>query len=449
MAKLQIKEVSGARYKAHVVSTPEEVQQSEGKALASVRSKVKIDGFRKGKVPEHVIKTRFAGDIAEKTLHNLLELSADQIAKESEHGVYQVAGVENIKPDPSGYSLDILFDTHPIVHLGKFKGLVIKEDTPVIKDEDFEKELKEVLKSFVKTEPKGDDAICEKGDTVELQYEQWVDGAPSGPPNEGVSVWLGENRFDEEIENKIVEAKVKAGSEVRVEKEFDSPVTDDEGKQTGTEKKKVDIVIKITKVLKTIFPELTDELAAQYNDSFKTVDDLKSDIRKTMETRFHSKNMNEQIGEVLDKLNESSSVDFPETFIDDKINEYFSSQGHSLENISEKERAELKTAFEKEQLKRTVNEHLMQRAMKAASSENYKDGFVQFLKETHNEKTAQTIGDIYTRVVQNNEKNEYMVKVLNNFLDGYHMHLLENYFREQGLVKKNKKVAYGEYMNQK
>ena len=446
MAKLQIKEVSGTRYKANVQTTPEEVSQCETRALASVRSKVKIDGFRKGKVPEHVIKTRFGGDIAEKTLQNLLEMSADQIAKESEHGVYQVTSVENVKPDPAGYSLDILFDTHPIITLGKLKGLTIKEDTPVISDDDLNKELKEALKSFVETEPKGDDAVAEKGDTVELKYEQWIDGAPAGPPNEGVSVWLGENRFDEEIEKKIVAAKIKVGGEVRVEKEFDAPVTDEEGKQTGTEKKKVDIVVHITKIMKTVFPELTDELAAKYDPSLTSAEELKNETRKNMETRFHSKNMNEQIAQVMEKLNETSQVDFPENFISDKMDEYVRSQGQSLANIPEKELAEFKTVFENEQKKRTVNEELMRRAMKAHSGENYKEGFINFLKESHNEKTAETIGNIYTKVVEGKEKNDYMVKVLNNFLDGYHMHLLELYFKEQGLVKKNKKIAYSEYM---
>jgi len=439
MPKINVNKISKTRYNAHVKTTVEEKAECDKKAFENIRLKVKIDGFRKGKVPEHIIRNRYAGDLEDNAVQNLIEMASEQLIKESEKDIYKIRKVENLTPDKGGYSFDLVYDVYPDINLGKMKGIVIKENIPLIEESDVQKELHEVQKIFVEKKPKGDDEFAQVGDSIVIGYEQWVEGTPVGQPAENVQFFLGDYQFDKEIEDQLIAEKVKKGQEVRIAKKV---------KQNDGSEKTVDIILSISSIFAAHYPELTDELAAKYDADYTSAKELKNDINKVLTSRFHRKNMDEEIGLALDKLNEIAEIEFPENFLQEKLQKYFEENKIDFQNFPENERAEFQVIFEKEQKKRLVNEFILKEALNDIKTEDYRAGFVKFIEDNFDKRMLRTFKMIYESVLNQRDKNQYGNQFIDRLLQIYHLSLLENYFKEKGMVKKDKKIAYSTFINE-
>ena len=438
MAKINITKLTKTRYSAHVKATAEEKEVSDRKAFENIRSKVKIDGFRNGKVPEHIVRTRYAADIEDSSIQSLIEMTSGQLIKEADKDIYRIRKVENMEPQKAGFSFDIIFDTQPEINLGKMKGLVIKENIPIIDEKDIQKEIKELQKSFAERKSRGDDDYAREGDLLIVSYEQWSDGIPAGEPANGIQVYLGELRFDEEIEKKLIEEKPLKDSEHR----FSKNVPQKDGAE-----KKIDIVIHINQIYEIIWPELTDELAQKYDSEYKNVRELREDISKTLYGRFHRKNMDMEIGSLLDQLNELAEVELPEQYVEERLQKYLDENQIELQNFPEKERDEFKKIFEKETRKKLVNEHVLKESMRELKGEDYRNGFLKFVEDNFDKRMVRTFKLLYDDVLNKNENN-YSSQFVEKLLHLYHLNILEKYFREKGFVKKDKKIAFADFFKE-
>ncbi|MDH4262316.1 MAG: trigger factor [Spirochaetia bacterium] len=439
MLKINVNKVSKTRFSAHVKVSPEEKTVCDKKAFENIRSKVKIDGFRKGKVPEHIIKTRYSQDLEESSVQYMIDMASEQLIKETDKDIYKIRKVENLVPEKGGYSFELIFDIHPEINLGKMKGVTLKELIPIIDEADIKKETQEVLKIYSEKKLKNDDEAANVGDLIVLSYEQWVEGVPIAQPSENVQVNLGNFQFDKEIEEHLIAEQVKKGQEHRVSKKF---IQDD-----GVEKK-VDIIIHIDAIYNVSYPELTDEIAVKYDADYTSAKELKNDINKVLFSRFHRKNMDEEIGEALDKLNETTEIDFPENYTQEKLQKYMEENKTDLSAFEENEHEEFKLIFERELKKRLVNEFILKEALKDIKTDEYHFGFTKFIDDNFDKRMLRTFKIVYNSVMSQNDKNEYGNQFINRLLQIYHLDILERYFRDKGLVKKDKKVAFSEFMSQ-
>jgi len=441
MSKITINKISRVKFKASIKVAPEEHEEAEKNALVKVRSNAKQDGFRKGKVPEHIIKSKYAANIADETLQKLLEKAADQIVTENKVALYRISAIENVQSEKSAYSFDLTYEIEPPVELGKMKNYTLKEDIPVISKGDLEKELKEVQKMYATTEIKKPEEAATAGDMVTLTVEHWNDGVPVGQPQEGVQVVLGEKQFSEKLESEMVSKPAKVGDEFREAVETDVPT---EG--GATEKKSIDNIAKVHAIYSIVYPEMNEELIEKYDPECKTLDQLKKKLEKGMIGRFSRKNIGTEINRVIDEIIKEADIEFPENYVEEKFKKYLDENKQYFEQIPDEKFEEIKGLYAEEIRKRLVNDHLMQKATEKIT--DYKEGFVEYLAESFDEKTANIGRQLYESMIEQKQKDEYSGKMLDNLLKYYHYHILETYFRAQSMVKKNKKVSYEKYMSE-
>jgi len=440
MPKININKVNKTRYNAHIKATTDEKEQCDKKAFEDIRLNVKVDGFRKGKVPEHIIKNRYADELKNKSFQNIINLASEQLIKDAQKGIYKIIKVENVSSDKGGYTFDLIFDSFPVIQLGKMKGITIKENIPIIEESDMQKEILEIQRLFAEKKIRHEDESGIVGDLVIVSYEQWSDGAPVGENAKDVQFFLGDMLFDKEIEEQLISTNIKQGQEHRFSKKV--PQKD------GVEKT-VDIIMQIEAIYQMIYPELSDELASKYDPDYTSVKDLKNDINKVLTSRFHRKNMDEEIGGVLIQLHETAEVDFPENYIDEKMKKYLQEELKvDLQSIPEKELNEFSKAFETSQKKNLVNEHILGEAMGVINRETYQSGFVNFIEENFDKRMARTFKIIYANAIQHKNQSDHDA-FIERLLKSYHLDMLEKYFREKGLIKKDKKIKYLEFMSEK
>ncbi|MES0488831.1 MAG: trigger factor [Leptospirales bacterium] len=441
MSKITINKISRVKFKATVKPTTEEFAGAETQVFDKVRSGVKLDGFRKGKAPEHIIKSKYAADIADKTLQSLLEIAADQIITENKVALYRISTIDNVKPEKDNYSFDLTYEIEPPIELGKMKNYTLKEDIPVISKSDIEKEVKEVQKVYAQTEIKKPEEGAEKGDMVTMSLEHWDDDLPLGQPQEGVQVILGENQFSEKLELEMISKPAKPGDEFRETVETDVP--DENGE---TKKKNIDNLAKVHAIYKIVYPELNEELFQKHDPDCKTLDQLKKKLEKSMISRFSRKNIAQEINRVVDEIIKDADIEFPENYVEDKFKKYLGENKQHFDQIPDDKLKEIKDLYTGEIRNRLVNDHLMKKATEKLT--DYKESFVDYLSTEFDEKTGNIGRQLYESMVEQKQKDEYSGKMLDNLLKYYHYYLLETYFRTQSMVKKNKKIPFEKYMSE-
>jgi trigger factor len=437
MPKINVNKINKTRFSAHVKTSVEEKAECDKKAFENIRSKVKIDGFRKGKVPEHIIRSRYAEELENDSVNNLINLASEQLISETDKDIYKIRKVENLEPEKGGYAFDLIFDVQPDINLGKMKGVLLKENIPIIDEKDVQKEIREIQKDHAEKKLKADDGVALPGDFIVVGYEQWADNAPIGELVENIEFYLGEFKFDKEIEEELISAKVKKGQEHRITKKV---------KQNNGVDKSVDIIIYIDDIYEITYPELTDEMAVKYDAGYASAKELRNDVQKVLGSRFHRKNMDFEIGLALDKLNETAEIEFPDNYVQEKLQKYLEENNIDLNTFPEKERDEFKVIFEQEQKKRLINEYIMKEALGDIKSDVYRSGFVKFIEENFDKKMFRTFNLIYESVLNQNDKNQFGNQFINRLLQIYHLNILEKYFRGKSMIKKDSKIEYSTYM---
>jgi len=449
MASISISRKNDTRYLAKISIDKDEQQKAEGIALKKVAQRKKVAGFRKGKVPEHILKSKFAGEIADETLQITVHEKLPEIASESEYGLYNIVGIENLKVKSSSYAFDLIFDCKPYVKVGKYKNVVINEHQPEINNDDIEKEVTNIRRRFAEVTDK-EDKIVEKGNLVNLDMEIWVNDVPHGEPATNQQYILGEDQLDKEVEEQLFSQQRKVDDEFTIKKK----ISEEELKKfnQGEDEKKIteyDLIVKIKDVKNYKLPEMTEELISQFDKNIKSLEELKSNIKEQLEKTFHKKNMDTEVAAAIDEILKVTEVFFPDKFIDSTMTEYMSEKKISFDSLGDEDKSEFEKSFLDFQKRKILMEHLLSEAIEneeKKTKKNYRESLHDFLEEMYNHDMAHAILHGYDHMAAGKKVEQTISMMLDRSMSDFHQHLLESYFRKQGNMKKGRKIPVYELL---
>ena len=448
MATIQISKRDDTRYAAKISIDQEEQVQAEKAAISKISKTKKISGFRKGKVPEHIIKSKFAAEMAEETLQATLKAQLPKVVREAENGLYRIVGIENFKARASAYSYELVFDSNPYIKLGKIKGVSILENKPIVEDSDIEDEILSIKRDMAEISEKEGDELS-KGDLIICDLEIWINDIPVGEPMKDRQFILGEPGIDREVEKIVLEEKKKVGDDFVVKQEFSAEEieriekTEDSGITKG--QKEYDLRVSIKEAKSVKYPEVDDEFAKRYKPDLANVAELREHIVKDLETLFHRKDMDAQIGTAIDVILPSAELFLPENYLDHKVADYFKTQGVDPSAMNEEQMKEFSDSVLTHEKRRILVNHLVKEATsldkKKGAGIEYRDKFSQFLRDELSPEMADSLIGVYDQMVNEEEEaDEVSSKILERSLSIYHKNLIEQHFRKLGIVKKGKKI---------
>jgi trigger factor len=308
--------ISDTEIKLVITATEAELQTLKQHVLTHFRSRVKIAGFREGKAPmelveKHADPVQLQTEFLEEAVQNLYVQALDN---------------ENIRP------VD-----RPEVQLKKFvpyTALEFEVAVPIvgaIKLPDYKKikHAKEVVKI---TDKDVDDVISalqkrmsEKKDVdraAAADDQVWIDfkgvnekGEPvNGADGKDYPIILGSNTFIPGFEDNVV------GMSVGEEKSFTLTFPKDYGVK-ALANKKVTFTVTVTKVQEVIEPKVDDEFAAKAGP-FKTVKELKEDIKKQVQSERQYEADRNFEAELIRQISQKTSVALPQVLIEEQIERY-------------------------------------------------------------------------------------------------------------------------------
>ncbi len=295
-----------------VVQVPTETVEIEvDNRLQSMKSSVKIDGFRPGKVPMKVVKQRFGERV-------LYEVAGELIQKSFQDAVTQEdlkpAGTPQIKDEviksgePLQYTAE--FEIYPEVELAPVADLKIETTVAKVADSDVDKMLETLRKQH--SDWTGVDRDSQDGDKVIVNFVGKVDGEVfDGGSADNVDIILGAGSMIPGFEDNLL------GKAKDAEFSFEVPFPDDYN-AANLAGKTAEFAIKIVDVQEPALPELNDDFAAKFGVKEGGVEQFKKDIRDNMERELNARTQAITKKEVMDKLLQANPIEVPDAMVQEE-----------------------------------------------------------------------------------------------------------------------------------
>ena len=302
--------IEGCKHSLEVTVPLDEVEKEEAAALAEVTGKVRLPGFRPGKVPAGLVKSRYAADIRQQVLDKIIPKALGAAVESEDLRVVSRPDITELKweaGDPIWFKAE--FEVAPTIELGEYRGLTVKYSEPVVTDEQVDARVAEIRDSkaeYVNIDPRP----AEDGDYVLVNLKS-ISGAEKPVERDDLSLKIGDKdalpAFNENL----------TGMTPGETKEF-SVTYPENYAQASLSGKTVAFEMTLTALRKKELPELNDEFAKDLGD-FQTLDELRAAVKGSLLRDRETQAKNEAKILLIEQLVASHQFPVPEVFIDRQI----------------------------------------------------------------------------------------------------------------------------------
>ena len=354
----------------HEVSTKiegESWKKALDRAFAEKQKTIKVDGFRKGKVPREIFEKKFGKEA-------LFIDAADMVLQEAyikvmeESKLIPVAQPEvNLKSlDETGVEFTFKIVTKPEVKVNKYKGLNVKPETVEVTDEEVNHELGHLLERYTELVTK--EGKVENGDVAIIDFEGFKDGeAFAGGKGENYNLEIGSNTFIPGFEEQII------GMEVGEERDLDLSFPEDYGAKDLAGAKVV-FKVKVNEIKEKHTRELDEEFFEDLGmEGINSEETLKAEIKESIKAQKEMDAENKYVDDLFEAVAKNVEVDIPEEMVEEEVNrlmgrfeEQMKMQGISLElyyQFTGSDEAALKSQMEKEAYKNVLYRLMLEEVM--------------------------------------------------------------------------------------
>ncbi len=386
ISKLEVSVAEGERWRRTLsIRVPSNLVQAERQAaVKQLSSRLKLPGFRSGKIPPALVEKRFGRALEQEVLDRVIGEAYRGALKESALRPISEGEVGEVDYRPEAdLEFQISFDVAPEVELARIGGFKLKRPAVDVGQEQVDAVLDRIREQEGTWVPE-DSGNPEQGDLVSVQIlrldEEEEDGEPR--PYEFV---LGRGQAIPDVESSISTLEVGDSGEFTIR--FPEGVEDEE--RSG-EEQRVRIHLEGRKRLE--LPELTDELAASVGE-FETLDELREKILEDLTKEAEREAEGELRNRIVEEILAANSFDIPESMVD----QYVRSALGDPEDLPADRFAEAKEHLRTRAV-HTVKRHLVVDRI-AESHELVASGEeVDARIEEIAERTGKTLSEVYSRL---------------------------------------------------
>lgn len=309
--QVSVEETSELGRKLTITVPADKVETEVNQRLNKMKGQVKIDGFRPGKVPMNVVRQRYGAQLNQEVIADEMEASyRDAVLQEK----LRPASAPSITPQNVEKGKDItfvaLFDIYPEFELCDFSKLEVEVSTSEVEDENIEETLDRIRKQRMEwSEVEG---ACESGQRVTIDFLGRRDGVEfEGGKAEDFPLVLGDGGMIAGFEDNIL--GLKAGENKTFAVTFPEDYSNSElaGKEA-----EFDITVK--KVESGTLPEINEEFISAFGVQ-GGVDELKGEIRKSLEGELQQQINVKSKESVMQVLLDNNELTLPESMITQEI----------------------------------------------------------------------------------------------------------------------------------
>jgi trigger factor len=310
--QVSVEKTSNLERRIKVTIPAEEIDQKTNKKLQEISGKVKLPGFRPGKVPMQVVKQRYGDSARQEIVADSIRDSYLEIIKKEN---LKPAGQPQIQPNQSKFGDPLEYiatlEVLPEIKLANMDDVKIEKLTAEVTDQDVENMLQKLLKQHAEWQEVEREA--HNGDNLIIDFEGKIKGETfKGGSSKDFRFELGAGMMLADFETQL--EGHKAGDTIEFKLKFPKDYTD--GNVAG---KKADFEVKIHKVLEPKMPEINEEFLKKVGITEGGEKTLKDELRKNMQLQLEGAINSQFRNKLIDKLLEHNPVEIPKVMLESEI----------------------------------------------------------------------------------------------------------------------------------
>ena len=310
--QVSVETTKGLGRRLSITIKSEDIKKAIDKELINTAKKVRIDGFRKGKVPLKIVEQRYGASILQDALSDLMQQNfIEAIVQEKINPVGAPTYTPTEYKDGEDYTFTVEFEVYPEVKIKDLDKIEVEKPVAEVVDADVETMI-ETLRKQQGTWKEVDQSAKEQS-RVTLDFVGQVDGEEfeGGKANDFVLV-LGQGRMIPGFEDAILEHKAND--------QFDINVTFPEDYHAENLKGKPAVFsATLKKVEELELPELTEDVIKRFGIADGTVESLRIEVRKNMSRELNATIRNKIKAQVIDGLVKNNEIDVPAALVEREI----------------------------------------------------------------------------------------------------------------------------------
>lgn len=310
-----------------IIIDGEKWEEAFENAYKKASKKVKIDGFRVGKVPRDMFIKKYTEqnllcDAAEACMdYAYAKMLEDN--KDLELVARPEINIKELTKDKVEYVFTLILK--PEVKLGKYTNLGVKKESNKATKEEIENVINEMRNRYAENVIK--DGKIENGDIAIIDFEGFKDGvAFPGGKGENYSLTIGSNTFIPGFEDALI------GMQKGEEKDINLTFPEDYHSE-DLKGKDVVFKVKVNEVKTVSIPKLDKDFFDDLGmDGVDSKESLEAQVKENIETRKEFDNENKYIDDLLAAAAKEVKVDIPDIMIDEEVDRMMNQYGETLKN---------------------------------------------------------------------------------------------------------------------
>ena len=299
------------------VRIPADVVTREMEATyRSLNQKIKLKGFRPGKVPQSILSRLYKNQVEEEVANKLISHSLAEAVKEYNLAPVSEPNVLNHAfTAEKDFTYAVSFEVKPEFTVQDYVGLEIEVPQVVVTEEEIETELKKLQENHAQLKPLEESRPVKEKDMVLVDFE----GTWAGQPIEG---WRVVNHLVEAGSGTLVGDLDKnlIGMHIGEEKDVNLTLPADYLKK-DLAGKEISVHLKVKEIKEKILPEVDDEFAKDLGE-YQTIKDLKEHLHNLIAERKKEEIRQITKEKILDKLVAQHSFSVPKSMIERQVQSF-------------------------------------------------------------------------------------------------------------------------------
>jgi len=347
--QVSVENVSTLERRLTISVDAEQIDSAIQKELQNLSRRVKIKGFRAGKVPMKVVEQHYGQNVRMQVLQDVMQSS-----------FYEAINQENLKPagapsfepvnmgEGKGFEYKATFEVYPEIKVANFSQVTLEKPKCEINEADVDAMLETIRKQHMGWEPA--ERAAQADDKVTIDFTGTVDGeAFEGGSGTDMAVEIGKGRLIAGFEDGLI--GLAAGDEKTLDLNFP-----DQYHKAELSGKPVQFAVKVKLVETPVLPPLDTEFAKRLGVEDGDLDKLRIEVRQNMQRELDSNLASLTKRAVMDKLLEVTPVDVPQALIDNQSRLLAQQMGANLERQGmAKEQTQLDPSLFATEAKRRVS----------------------------------------------------------------------------------------------
>jgi len=320
---MQVKETvaEGLKHEFQISVPAADLDAKADARLVDLKDKVRLNGFRPGKVPVSHLKKVYGRSVMAETIDQTIRDTNSQIFTErgfrlaTEPKVTmptEKTEVDDILAGKSDLTYTVSIEVVPAIQLADFKSFAVEKPVAEVTDAEVDDAIKRIAEQNRTFAAKGEGAKAETGDRVTVSFKGTINGTPfDGGTAENIQVTIGSNTFIPGFEEQLI--GIAAGETRALKVSF--PTNYGNTKLAGQPAEFETTATSIEAPQATV---INDEFAKTLG--LESLDKLKEAARERLAAEFAGATRQRVKRLLLDRLDETHRFEAPPSLVDEEFN---------------------------------------------------------------------------------------------------------------------------------